>query len=151
MNDATPVLHPAMPSSIKKTSGDKTDARDVIAGLERPQICIELIEQHSWDKGTGKPATHNPHNEFLNMAAQIGIIGLLVMMAMFGMQWRSAGQLATPMEQSLARALVLTLGSGCLVNSLLLDHAEGLFYAWMSGLLYGGLKYALPDQPAWRK
>ena len=95
-------------------------------------------------KHTGMFQTHNPHNEFLNIAAQIGIVGLLALIAMFSVQWRSAGQLATPMEQSLARGLVLTLVSGCMVNSLLLDHAEGLFYAWMSGLLYGGLKCNLP-------
>lgn len=100
-------------------------------------------------KNTGMFQTHNPHNEFLNITAQIGIAGLLVLVAMFWTQWRIAGQMATPMEQSLARGLVLTLVTGCLVNSLLLDHAEGLFYAWMSGLLYGGLKYApdkLPEQ-----
>jgi len=99
-------------------------------------------------KGTGKQETHNPHNEFLNITAQIGIAGLLVLIAMFGMQWRTARQLATPMEQALARGLVMTLVSGCLVNSLLLDHAEGLFYAWMSGLLYGGLKYPPDKLPA---
>ena len=53
---APPVLHPAMPSRTKKTSGVQTDARDVFAGLERPQICIELIEQHSWDLGP-RPST----------------------------------------------------------------------------------------------
>lgn len=89
--------------------------------------------------------THNPHNEFLNVAAQIGIIGMLVLMAMFWLQWRSAPKLATPMEQSLARALVLTLVCGCMVNSLLLDHTEGLFYAWLSGLLYSSLKYGLSE------
>lgn len=99
-------------------------------------------------KDTGKQETHNPHNEFLNITVQIGITGLLVLMAMFWTQWRIAGQLATPMEQSLARALVLTLVTGCLVNSLLLDHAEGLFYAWMSGLLYGGLEYPPDKLPA---
>lgn len=98
-------------------------------------------------KGTGKQETHNPHNEFLNVTAQVGIGGLVLLIAMFWMQWRSAGRLATPMEQSLMRAMVLTMVSGCLFNSLLLDHTEGLFYAWMSGLLYGGLKYAPSDKP----
>lgn len=98
-------------------------------------------------KATGKHVTQNPHNEFLNITAQIGIGGLVLLIVMFWTQWRSAGRLATPMEQSLMRALVLTMVSGCLFNSLLLDHAEGLFYAWMSGLLYGGLKYAPSDKP----
>jgi hypothetical protein len=29
---------------------------------------------------------------------------------------------------------------GCLFNSFLLDHTESLFYAWMSGLLFAGLR-----------
>lgn len=97
-------------------------------------------------KSTGKPETHNPHNEFLNITAQIGIIGLVVLIAMFWMQWRAARYLDTPIEQSLARGLVLTMVIGCMVNSLLLDHTEGLFYAWLSGLLYGGLKYGVPEK-----
>ena len=96
-------------------------------------------------QGSGKSETHNPHNEFLHIAVQIGIIGLLVLIALFWRQWRDAKYLDTPMEQALARGLVLTMLLGCMVNSLLLDHAEGLFYAWLSGLLYGGLKYGLSD------
>ena len=98
--------------------------------------------------GGESPATRNPHNEFLNITAQIGIAGLLVLVLMFGAQWLSAKKLDSPMEQVLTRGLVLTLVAGCMVNSLLLDHAEGLFYAWLSGLLYGGLKYAPPDKIA---
>ncbi len=91
--------------------------------------------------GSGKAETHNPHNEFLHITVQVGVAGLLVLIAMFWQQWRSARFLDTPMERALARGLVLTMVSGCMANSLLLDHAEGLFYAWLSGLLYGGLKY----------
>jgi hypothetical protein len=32
---------------------------------------------------------------------------------------------------------------GCLFNSFLLDHTEALFYAWLSGLLYAGLRPTL--------
>jgi uncharacterized membrane protein YccC len=39
----------------------------------------------------------------------------------------------------LARGLVLTIAVGCLFNSLLLDHTEGLFFAWGLGVLFGGL------------
>ena len=35
---------------------------------------------------------------------------------------------------------MILIAVGCLFNSLLLDHAEGLFYAWFTGLLFGGLK-----------
>lgn len=101
--------------------------------------------------GTGKVQTHNPHNEFLHIAAQIGVLGLLVLIALFWTQWRAAQSLSTPMERSLARGLVLTMVIGCLVNSLLLDHTEGLFYAWLTGLLYGGLKYGQSDKPGDQK
>jgi O-antigen ligase len=97
-------------------------------------------------EGSGKIATRNPHNEFLLIAAQIGMLGLVVLLAMLWQQWRAAGKLDTPMEQALARALVLTLATGCLVNSLLLDHTEGIFYAWLSGLLYGGLIHGQPEK-----
>jgi len=45
-----------------------------------------------------------------------------------------------PLESELARGLVLVMVIGCMLNSLLLDHTEGLFYAWLTGVLYGGLK-----------
>jgi O-antigen ligase len=35
---------------------------------------------------------------------------------------------------------VLTMAIGCLFNSLLLDHTEGLLYAWLTGVLYAGLQ-----------
>jgi uncharacterized membrane protein YccC len=39
----------------------------------------------------------------------------------------------------LARGILITITMGCLFNSLLLDHTEGLFFAWFFGLLFAGL------------
>jgi len=91
-------------------------------------------------QGTDMLATRNPHNEYLHIAAQIGLIGLAAMLALFAVQWRMAPRLPTRLETDLARGLVVTIAAGCLFNSFLLDHAEGLFFAWMTGLLYAGLK-----------
>jgi O-antigen ligase len=99
-------------------------------------------------KGTGKVATQNPHNEFLLMWAQLGIAGLAALIWMFARQWRLAAQLPTRLESELARGLVVTMVIGCMLNSLLLDHTEGLFFAWLTGVLYGGLKWPLPDKDA---
>lgn len=90
-------------------------------------------------RGTGLVATRNPHNEYLHLAAQTGLAGFGLLIALFIVQWHLAGRLPTPMETGLARGLVLAMALGCLFNSFLLDHAEGLFFAWMSGLLYAGL------------
>lgn len=90
------------------------------------------------------PAT-NPHNEYLMITTQIGLLGLIVMIALFVTQWRAASRLSSPMECNLARGLVLAMSIGCLFNSFLMDHAEGLFYAWLSGLLFAGLPRSKPN------
>ena len=62
------------------------------------------------------------------------------LLALFAYQWRLAARLATRLDTSLARGLVLTMLAGCLFNSFLLDHTEALLYAWLSGLLFAGLR-----------
>ena len=90
--------------------------------------------------GNSRPATAvNPHNEYLLFAAQLGLVGLLGLLSLFYFHWHLAPRLATPLETHLARGLLLTIAVGCLFNSFLLDHTEGLLFAWMTGLLYGGL------------
>lgn len=91
-------------------------------------------------KDTGMAATTNPHNEFLLVTAQLGVAGLAALLWLFWQQWRLAAALDTRLERELARGLVVTMVIGCMLNSLLLDHTEGLLYAWLSGVLYGGLK-----------
>lgn len=87
-------------------------------------------------------ATVNPHNDYLLIAVQLGVIGLASLIYLFYRQWRSAGALARPFYRDLARGLVLTFIVGCLFNSLLLDHTEGLLFAWMSALAF-----AAPAKP----
>jgi len=97
-------------------------------------------------QAAGSPPTVNPHNEYLLIAVQTGLIGLALMLNLFWQQLRYAGQLASPTETHLARGLVITMAVGCLFNSFLLDHTEGLMFAWFTGLLFGGL--ATPVTPA---
>jgi O-antigen ligase len=85
------------------------------------------------------PPTSNPHNEYLLIAVQLGLFGLVVLLYLFYTQWRLAVDLPGLLERNLARGLLLTVMTTCLVNSSLLDHGEGIFYAWMSGLLFAGL------------
>jgi O-antigen ligase len=81
-------------------------------------------------------ATENPHNEYLLIAIQIGLIGLASLLYLFYRQWQVAGRLAQPLYRDLARGMVLMFVVGCLFNSLLVDHTEGLLFAWMSALLF---------------
>ncbi|OGA22904.1 MAG: hypothetical protein A3I02_05855 [Betaproteobacteria bacterium RIFCSPLOWO2_02_FULL_67_26] len=91
-------------------------------------------------KGANTPLTPNPHNEYLLIAVQTGLVGLALLLHLFWQQLRLSARLATPIETHLVRGLVITMAVGCVFNSLLLDHTEGLLYAWFTGLLYGGLR-----------
>jgi O-antigen ligase len=88
---------------------------------------------------TGGQAARNPHSEYLHTLVQLGIIGLAGLLYLFVTHWRLAPGLA-PLEFRLARALVLMMAVGCLFNSWLMDHTEGLLYAWLTGLLFAGFK-----------
>ena len=91
-------------------------------------------------RGTEAFQTRNPHNEYLHTAVQLGVVGLAALLYLFWQHWCESVRLASPLECHLARGLVLAFAAGCLFNSLLLDHTEGLLYAWLTGLLFGGLK-----------
>lgn len=90
--------------------------------------------------GTAAAATENPHSEYLNLAIQLGVSGVLALLYLFYCEWRRAAMLPQAYERHLARGLVITFVIGCAFNSLLMDHAEGLLFSWASGLLFAGLE-----------
>lgn len=81
----------------------------------------------------------NPHNEYLLVTAQLGLIGLAALLYLFYTQWRLAPLLQTPRDAVLARGVVLAFVVGCLFNSFLTDYHEGVFFIWISALLFSGL------------
>lgn len=98
-----------------------------------PAVYAEQVQ------GSGSIESRNPHNEFLLIAVQTGLVGLTAFLWLLWQQWRFAPLLPTPLEKALAQGLVVTMIVVCLFNSALLDHTEGLLYAWLSALLYAGL------------
>jgi O-antigen ligase len=82
----------------------------------------------------------NPHNEFLMISVQTGFIGLSLLLFLFYTLWRYAPLLPTAFEQDAARGLVLAYLISSSVCSSLLDHADGLFFAFMVGLLFSNLQ-----------
>lgn len=87
--------------------------------------------------------SNNPHNQYLLTTVQLGLPGLLALLAAFAVLWHTAARLA-PTAQLLARGLLLAYLVGNLFNSFLYDHAEALFFAWAMGLLFCGLP---PQRP----
>jgi hypothetical protein len=60
---------------------------------------------------------------------QSGLVGLALLLCLFVRQFILAPRLENPPETHLARDLDTTMVVGCLFDSFLLDHTEGLFYA----------------------
>jgi O-antigen ligase len=90
-------------------------------------------------QGTQMLATRNPHNMYLLVLVQFGLLGLAALACLFVAQWRYAPHLQNRSDIVLAYALVVTIALSGLFNSMLIDHTESMFLAWMAGLLYGGL------------
>lgn len=82
--------------------------------------------------------TGNPHNQYLLTGVELGLVGLLGLVSLFIIQWRMAARLPHGQERMLAYAMLLAITTGCLFNSFLADHTEGLFYVWTTGILFAG-------------
>ena len=145
VNGAVAEMHDWQPDQPSTTS--------VGMRMEFYRSSLGIIREHPlFGAGTGSfPAAYaatvagkqmektvNPHNEYLLIAIQIGLVGLACLVYLFHTEWRLAARLE-PLYRDLARGLVLVFAIGCLFNSLLLDHTEGLFFAWATGLLFAGL------------
>ncbi|EGW53178.1 O-antigen ligase family protein [Candidatus Endoriftia persephonae] len=100
---------------------------------------IHEYQQHANAKGV--PLTDNPHNEYLNLGVQLGLLGMGALLLFFLLQWRFAG-LMRPEQRRLAQALVLAMALGCLFNSFLMDHGEGKFYVILAGILFARTREA---------
>lgn len=98
-------------------------------------------------RGTGMQASDNPHNEYLMVAVQLGVVGLALLLWLFLAQWRKAASLPGGFERPATRGLVLLIVSASLVTSTLIDHTEGLFYVWISALLFAGWSAAGDHEP----
>ena len=88
--------------------------------------------------GPGLPPARHPHNEYLLKAVELGVLGPLLMLLLFGVVWREAARLADPTHTGIARGLVVMYAVGSLGTSMLRDHAEALFFVWMTAVLFSG-------------
>ena len=140
-------------SELHDWQPDAPSASSIGMRMEFYRSSVHIIREHPFfGSGTGSfPAVYaatvagkhmedtvNPHNEYLLISIQIGLVGLACLIGLFSIQWRRAA-LLEPLYRDLARGLVLVFVIGCLFNSLLLDHTEGLLFAWATGLFFAGL------------
>jgi len=125
----------------------------------RPQLAIHafklFIEDPIIGTGTGSyrialeskqpefaertPHKYNPHNEYLIISVQLGLLGLLTLLFLFYTQAKTTQKIQDKEQQYLAQGLVLLFVFGCLANSLIMDSGEGHFWAFFSALFFSNL------------
>lgn len=81
----------------------------------------------------------NPHNEFLLIGQELGVVGLFTLMAFFILPLRLSYRFDIKNKNDFdygyaMRGLVVTIVVGSMFNSLLLDAGEGKFYCVLAGV-----------------
>jgi O-antigen ligase len=79
----------------------------------------------------------NPHNQYLMTTQELGVFGLLMLFAFFGVHWWQSYKLEKEHGHFL-RALIISTSLGSLFNSLLLDSGDGRMYCILAGVLLSG-------------
>ena len=95
-------------------------------------------------KGSVMVRVPNPHNEYLLVTQQLGLLGLTMLICLLWSHWNSAVGVTDRYQMHALRSLVITIAIGCLFNSLLLDSGEGRFYCVMAGILLSAWKRPEP-------
>jgi O-antigen ligase len=85
----------------------------------------------------------HPHNEYINLAVQLGPLGLALFVALLVVAFRRAGYL-TDEYAALAQGFVLAFAMGSMFNDLFRDSTESHMWAVLGGALFGASR-ALPQ------
>lgn len=83
--------------------------------------------------GYGAP-TDNPHDSYLLVAAEQGVLGLLALLGVYAAAWRESLSRGGEAREVL-QGLVVTLLAGGVFNSALLDAASGRLFVVVGGIL----------------
>ncbi len=89
-------------------------------------------------EGQNTLLTDNPHNEYLRVGVELGLLGLGFLLMLFYQQWRLSKQLPRDIR-GFCQGVLLTFMIGCLLNSWLKDFAEGYFYCLMMAVCFASL------------
>lgn len=140
--------------------GDPSSSMGTRLGFYK--ISLMIIQDHPWigtgtggfgkayEKeiaGTTLPFTLNPHNQYLLIAAQYGLIGLGVLAFFYFACWRQARQAPEP-YRILALGFLLAYLCGNMFNSFMLDFAERLLFCWAMGIFLASSNHDTPSAEA---
>ncbi|THB77672.1 MAG: O-antigen ligase family protein [Desulfobulbaceae bacterium] len=96
-------------------------------------------------KSTRIKQTNNPHNEYLFITVQTGLVGITLLLGLFACQFFRSMTLEDS-ERHILQGVIVAMMSGCLMNSFLLDSQPGHFFMFMSGALLASAHHSLPTR-----
>ncbi len=94
--------------------------------------------------GTNIQPTDNPHNEYLLIGVQLGMIGLLTFILLLLSQLICSFKLAKT-EKMYAQGVIVAMAIGCVMNSFLFDSHQGHFFAFLSAVYFSSSPYCQPS------
>lgn len=92
------------------------------------------IEQKRLIKGTKTMKSDNPHNEYLFIGVQVGLLGVVLYLTLLGGLFGASFKKKRPYN-FLLQGVVVAMFCGCLMNSFLFDSHQGHFFAIISAIL----------------
>lgn len=147
----SPAFNSRLQESIHDIQIYQTGENNTSLGLrtEFAKNSLTLIKTHPlFGTGTGSFATQyaslhmpdylktrNPHNQYIHILVQWGVVGLGIFLWLLYVQWKDSAQLPLLFRQ-IAQGTVLTIAIGSLANSWLLDTTEGHFYVYFIALAF---------------
>lgn len=91
------------------------------------------VAQKELIKESRTQPTDNPHNEYLLIGVQTGLVGLALFVALLGSLFFFSFKLPPP-RRYLLQGVVVAMACGCLMNSFLYDSHPGHFFAILSAV-----------------
>ena len=82
----------------------------------------------------------NPHNEYLSIGVQVGVVGIFLLLFLFFNQLKAASKITTFEDRYIAQGFVVLMIIGCTANSMIMDSGESHFFAYFSALLFSKIK-----------
>lgn len=83
--------------------------------------------------------TQNPHNGYVSIGVQLGLVGLVFLIILFIQQWRVSNQLPL-FSNYIAQGMIVTTVIGNVMNSVIISHTQGLFFVTLTALLFSSYK-----------
>ncbi len=137
INEAVAEVQTYEPGSSRTSMGMRFDwYRDCLTLIDKRPVFGHgtggfAVAHDELIKNSTTQPTDNPHNEYLFITTQLGLVGLFLFLLLLGMQLLCSVKLPKP-DIWLLQGVVVSMGAGCLFNSFLYDSQQGHYFVFLT-------------------